>query len=60
MEIHNYTYARQHLAELMEKVINDQSRIIITRQKKPPVVLLSVDEYEKMREQCNMLRSSAA
>ena len=50
METLSYTYLRNHLAEVMDKVCNDHAPILVTRQGAPPVVVLSWDDYRSMEE----------
>jgi antitoxin YefM len=49
MSIVTYTYARQHLAELMDEVERDRSPIYISRQRnRGAAVLMSLDDYQAM------------
>jgi len=41
MQTINYTTARQHLAETMDRVNSDRTPILVTRQKGEPVVVIS-------------------
>lgn len=50
LEIVNFTEARKHLAEVMERVSEDRSPIIVTRQNAEPTVLISLAEYNRMTE----------
>ena len=43
------TEARIHFGELMRRAVEDQEPIIVERGGKPHVVLLSVDEYERLQ-----------
>lgn len=43
----------------MEQVCNDHSPIIITRKREPPVVMLSLEDYQAMEETAYLLRSPA-
>lgn len=49
MSIVTYTYARQHLAELMDEVERDRSPIYISRQRnRGAAVLMSMNDYQAM------------
>ncbi len=45
MEAVSYTKARNQLSGLMEQVCQDHDPVIITRQKKPSVVVMSLEVY---------------
>ena len=57
MAIVGYSEARQRLAKLMDAVVDDRRPIVVTRQKAPAVVMLSLEEYEAMAETLHLLRS---
>jgi antitoxin YefM len=57
IEIVGYSEARQRLAKLMDTVVDDRRPIVVTRQKAPAVVMLSLQEYEAMAETLHHLRS---
>ena len=44
------TNARSNLAQLMQQVCDDHSPVIITRNKAPSVVMLSLEDYEALQE----------
>jgi antitoxin YefM len=49
MSVVTYSYARQHLAELMDEVERDRAPIYISRQRKRgAAVLMSLDDYQAM------------
>lgn len=50
------TDARIHLGELMRQVVEDRERIIIERGGRPHVVVISVEEYERLVEACEQQR----
>lgn len=52
-----YSAARQNLAQTMESVCDDREPIIITRAKKRPVVMISLEDYRAMEETAYLLRS---
>ena len=60
MEIVNYTEARAHLKEIMDRTYEDSTPIIITRQRgTKPVVMMSLDSYNSMEETMYLLRNPA-
>ncbi|MGB7745666.1 MAG: type II toxin-antitoxin system prevent-host-death family antitoxin [Verrucomicrobiia bacterium] len=59
MKAITYTAAREGLASIMDKVCQDRSPIIITRNRDQSVVMLSLDDYEQMEETAHLLRSPA-
>lgn len=59
METLNYTTARADLARTMDRVNDDRTPIVITRQKGRSAVLLSLDDYNSLTETMHLLRSPA-
>jgi antitoxin YefM len=59
MQTINYTNARQHLAETMDRVNNDRTPVLVTRQKGDPVVMMSLADYNALEETAYLLRSPA-
>lgn len=59
MQTVSYSEARQNLATIMSKVVEDFSPIIITRAKNENCVLMSMAEYESLQETAYLLRSPA-
>jgi len=59
MDAISYTSARANLANTMAKVCNDHAPVIITRKSEPPVVMMSLEDYEAMEETTYLLRSPA-
>ena len=57
MDAITYTTARQNLAKTMEKVCEDHSPVIITRQKNDSVVIMSLEDYTALEETAFLLRS---
>lgn len=57
MDAVNYSYTRQHLTAVMDKVGQDHAPVMITRQKGAPVVLMSLDDYNALEETAYLLRS---
>ena len=59
METLNYTNARADLARTMDRVNDDRTPIVITRQKGRSAVLMSLDDYNSLTETMHLLRSPA-
>jgi len=55
----SFSAARANLAATFDAVINDAEEMVITRSGHEPVVVLSLQEYESMRETNYLLRSGA-
>ena len=54
-----YSEARQNLAETMSRVCDHREPVIITRQKSPSVVMMSLEDYNAIMETAYLLRSPA-
>lgn len=59
MDAITYSAARQNLAQTMNQVCENHSPVIITRQKAEPVVMLSLADYNSMRETAYLLENPA-
>ncbi len=59
MEAITYTEARNNLASTMDKVNDDHTPIIITRQNGQPVVMMSLGDFEAWQETDYLLRNPA-
>jgi len=57
MEAISYTNARSNLAKTMEKVCEDHDAVIITRQNKSSVVMMSLEDFQALEETAYLLRS---
>ena len=51
-----YTTARANLAHTMNRVCNDHEPLIITRNGKQSVVMLSLEDYKALEETAYLLR----
>ncbi|MEU6021144.1 type II toxin-antitoxin system prevent-host-death family antitoxin [Micromonospora sp. NPDC047134] len=58
MRTSNFTQLRQNLAAELDRVINDAEEVVVTRSGHEPVVIVSLAEYESMKETEYLLRSS--
>ncbi|MFT5114253.1 MAG: antitoxin YefM [Parasphingorhabdus sp.] len=57
MDTISYSEVRSKLAKTMEKVCDDHSPIVITRNNSRSVVMISLDDYSAMEETTYLLRS---
>nr|WP_239552032.1 type II toxin-antitoxin system prevent-host-death family antitoxin [Brachybacterium muris] len=55
----SYTESRAKYAEVLDSVINDREEVIVTRAGHEPVVIVSLEDYESMRETAYLMRSPA-
>jgi len=55
----SYTAARENLAKTMDRVCNDHTPVIITRNRDQSVVMLSLEDYESLEETAYLMRSPA-
>jgi antitoxin YefM len=55
----SYTEAREHLASLLDRAVDDRERIIIKRRGHPDVALIAADELASLEETAYLLRSPA-
>lgn len=54
-----YTAARENLATTINRVCEDHTAVVITRNRDQAVVMLSLAEYESLQETAYLLRSPA-
>jgi antitoxin YefM len=59
MKVLSYTEARQNFAKTLDAVVDDAEETIVHRSGKEPVVIISLSEWNSMRE-TNYLLSSPA
>jgi antitoxin YefM len=53
----NYTTAQKNLEQTMDLVCDGHNPIIITRQNKPSVVIISLEDYRSLEETAYLLKS---
>jgi prevent-host-death family protein len=51
-----FTDAKAHLSELVDRVVGEHERFIVTRNGRPAAVLLSPDELEALEETVDILQ----
>jgi antitoxin YefM len=57
MRTMTYSDSRARYAEVLDAVTNDREEIVITRAGHDAVVIISLDEYESLKESAYLLRS---
>jgi antitoxin YefM len=57
VQVFSYTDARAKLKELMDRVVQDMTQIVITRQKAEPVVMLSLEDWNAIEATMHLLSS---
>ncbi|MDH6181548.1 antitoxin YefM [Microbacteriaceae bacterium SG_E_30_P1] len=55
----SYSESRARYAEVLSAVVDNREEIIITRAGHEPVVMVSLDDYESLKETAYLLRSPA-
>ena len=59
MKTMSYTESRARYAEMLDGVINDREVVVITRAGHEPVVVVSLEDYESLKETAYLMRSPA-
>ena len=59
MKTISYTESRANYAQVLDDVVNNREEAIITRAGHEPVVIVSLADYESLRETAYVLRSPA-
>lgn len=54
-----YTEARQNFAKYMDQVCDDHDALIVTRQKSRPIVIMSLEDYNAMKETAYLMSTPA-
>lgn len=57
MKTLSYTESRARYAEVLDSVVNDREEVVITRAGHEPVVLMSLADFESLRETAYLMRS---
>jgi len=55
----SYTESRAKYAEVLDSVVEDREEIVITRAGHDPVVIVSLADFESLRETAYLMRSPA-
>ncbi|OKL54137.1 prevent-host-death protein [Bowdeniella nasicola] len=59
MKTMSYTESRARYAEVLDSVTEDREEVLITRAGHDSVVIISLEEYESLRETAYLMRSPA-
>jgi antitoxin YefM len=59
MKTMSYTESRAKYAEVLDAVVNDREEVVITRSGHEPVVIVSLEDFESLRETAYLMRSPA-
>ena len=59
MKTMSYTESRAKYAEVLDSVVNDREEVIITRAGHEPAVIVSLQDFESLRETAYLMRSPA-
>ena len=59
MKTMSYTESRARYAEVLDSVTDDREEVVITRSGHEPVVMVSLEDYESLRETAYLMRSPA-
>lgn len=57
MKTMSYSESRAKYAETLDSVVNDREEVVITRAGHEPVVIVSLDDYQSLKETACLLRS---
>lgn len=57
MRTMTYSQSRARFAETLNAVVNDREEVVITRAGHDPVVIVSLADYESLKETAYLLRS---
>lgn len=55
MDVVTYTDARANLKDVMDRVVEDRTHVVVTRQKAEPVVIVSLSDWNAMEETMHLL-----
>lgn len=55
MDVLSYSDTRANLKEVMDKVVNDRTPVVVTRQKAEAVVMVSLADWNAMEETLHLL-----
>ena len=59
MKTLSYTESRARYAEVLDSVVNDREEVVITRAGHEPVVIISLADFESLKETAYLMRSPA-
>ena len=59
MEVLTYTDARAKLKDVMDRVVEDHDEVVVTRKNGKPVVMISLDTWNAIKETMHLLSTPA-
>lgn len=59
MKTMTYTESRANYAQVLDSAVEDLEEVVITRAGREPAVILSLAEYQSLKETAHLLRSPA-
>lgn len=59
MKTMTYSHSRAHYAETLDSVLDDREEVVITRAGREPVVIVSLADYESLKETAYLLQNPA-
>lgn len=59
MDVMTYSDVRANLKDVMDRVVQDQTNVVVTRQKGEPVVMVSLAEWNAVTETLHLLSTPA-
>jgi antitoxin YefM len=59
MDVMTYSDARANLKDVMDRVVQDRTSVVVTRQKGEPVVMVSLAEWNAVTETLHLLSTPA-
>lgn len=59
MKTMSYTESRARYAEVLDSVVDDREEVVVTRAGHEPAVIVSLADYESLKETAYLLRSPA-
>ncbi|WP_131768106.1 MULTISPECIES: type II toxin-antitoxin system Phd/YefM family antitoxin [Protofrankia] len=57
MRMMTYSESRARYAEVLTAVVEDREEVVVTRAGHEPVVIVSLDDYQSLKETAYLLRS---
>lgn len=57
MKTMTFSKARANFAQMLDAVVDDREEVVVTRAGHEPVVIVSLEEYESLKETAYLLRS---
>ncbi|WP_084126176.1 type II toxin-antitoxin system Phd/YefM family antitoxin [Demequina sp. NBRC 110054] len=59
MKTMSYSQSRENYARVLDSVVDDREEVVITRAGHEPVVIVSLEEYESLKETAYLLQNPA-